>query len=311
MIILSAILPVFITIIAGFLIRKYFITDENFWAQTDRLVFFVLIPLMLIEALMTAPFNSKMVLFGVTVFGMITFICALTYLLKPVLGTDNRGFTSVVQGAVRVNFFISLSIAGLLYGDEGIKILSFALLFMVTSGVTYSILTLQRYGCPETQSAKKKQKAYVTLAKNPVVLSTFLGLILGILVDEVPMLIDQTLSIFGRAALPLALLSVGASLKIEGMLNQKRPLIISTLIGLIFSPLLGIIVASAVGLSLIHIVCCILILGVPAAASAITFAAKMGGDKELMSSILTLQTGLSLISLPVFIAIAPYIQSFF
>ena len=106
--VLTSIIPVFITIMAGFFIKKHFIKSDDFWAETDRLVFYILIPVMLIHVLINAPFNQEMLVYGAIIFGVITFIFLITLLLRPFMNTDGPGFTSVVQGSVRVNFFISL-----------------------------------------------------------------------------------------------------------------------------------------------------------------------------------------------------------
>lgn len=306
MTVLTSIIPVFVTIMAGYFIRKYFLKSDEFWAEADRLVFYILIPVLLIHVLLDAPFNKEMLVYGAIIFGVITFIFLLTLIFKPFIGTDNPGFTSVVQGSVRVNFFISLSIATLMYGNEGVTILSFALLFTVLSGVMFSVYSLQRYGRQNPNTPK--QNTIKRMAKNPVILSTVLGFSIGLLIDEIPVTLDKTFTIFDRAALPLALLSIGASLQPKSIGKQAKPVIVSILLGLITSPLLGVLLCHYFQLPILLTICCVLMLGVPAAASSITFAARMGGDKELMSSILTTQTILGLVTIPIFIFFAEYLE---
>lgn len=307
MTILTSILPVFITILAGYFIKKHFITSEKFWGEADRLIFYILIPIMLIHVLMGAPFNTSMLIYGGIIFGVITFIFILALILKPFIKTHNPGFSSVVQGSVRVNFFISLSIASLLYGQEGVAILSFALLFTVFSGVMYSIYSLQKFGTPPPEHIK--QSASKRMIKNPVILSTLIGFGLSLIVDEIPLVVDKTMGIFDRAALPLALLSIGASLDLRYLGKQISPVLYSCVLGLFLSPLLGVVLCSYFELPLLLSICCVLMLGVPAAASSITFSARMGGDKELMSAILTTQTILGLLTVPLFISLTTYLHN--
>ncbi len=306
MTILTSILPVFITILAGYFIKKHFITSETFWGEADRLIFYILIPIMLVHVLMGAPFNRSMLVYGGIIFGVITFIFALTLLLKPFIKTDGPGFSSVVQGSVRLNFFISLSIASLLYGTEGVAILSFALLFTVFSGVMYSVYSLQKFGTPPTGHIQ--ERPIKKMIKNPVILSTLIGFALSLVVVEIPLILDKTMGIFDRAALPLALLSVGASLDIKGIGKNINPLVYASVLGLFVSPFLGVVLCSYFELPLLLSICCVLMLGIPAAASSITFAARMGGDKKLMSAILTTQTILGLFTVPLFISFTTYLH---
>lgn len=305
MIVLSAVLPVFIVILSGYILKQRFLKSDAFWDNADWLIFHVLIPIMLISILATAPFTVSMLSFGALIFVVTTLTALLSLLFKPLMNTNNAGFTSVLQGAIRVNFFISLSITSVVYGTEGIATISFALLFLIPSSVLLSIMALQKYG--QKAEGEKSVSFLNTLIQNPVIIANVIGLSIGMFINQWPTILDNTFDIFARMSLPLSLLAIGARLQFKSIGAHLKPLLFSSFLGLIISPSLGLLLGPYLGLSPMQIVLSIFILGVPAAASAITFASKMGGDKELMSSILTGQTILSLFSLPAFIFIAKYL----
>ena len=299
MIILNAILPVFLVIAAGYFIRKKVLPDLIFWQKLDWLIYYVLMPLMMIRVLANAPFSLDMIKIGFVIMGAIFTTSLLSMTTRLSSKIDDASFTSVFQGAVRCNFYIALSIASIMFGDAGVHLLSFILLFLIFSGVTPSILILQRYG--EKPEDQKPRNVFQTLTYNPVIIAMLIGVGIGGFVDKLPVILDETLNIFGRATLPLALLGVGASVRIKDIKCMALPVILSCSFGLIFSPILGIGLAHYLELSQMETICCALILGVPAAASTITFASQMGGNVRLMSSILTVQTIMSLITLSCFI----------
>ncbi|MDP7222262.1 MAG: AEC family transporter [Alphaproteobacteria bacterium] len=307
MLIITAILPVFFVIMTGYLVKKTFAFDETFWKQMDRLIFYVLLPLMIFKTLVEAPISLDMMKVGLVVFIAITVNAALCFLVRAlkiwgkIEPVPWPAFTSIFQGTVRVNFYIALSIATIMFGDTGIQILSFILLFLLPSGVVYSICVLQKYG--GISDAQCRRGILSVLFKNPVIISLLLGVTTGLFIDELPVLLDETLSIFGRATLPLALLGVGASISFRSLKSLIWPSLIAASLRLIVGPLVGIAVAANFHLSPQETTCIVLVLAGPSAASSMTFATQMGGDTQLMSAILTTQTVLSLGTLSFFVSI--------
>lgn len=299
MIVLNAIIPVFLVITAGYIIRKTVLPDKIFWQKLDWIIYYILMPMMMIRVLANADFSMELIKIGFVIMGAIFFTGLTALITRPLSRVDNASFTSIFQGAVRCNFYIALSIASIMFGEEGIHILSFILLFLIFSGVTPSILVLQRYGNPLPD--KPQKNVFQTLTYNPVIIAMLVGVGLGGILHGLPVIVDETLNIFGRATLPLALLGVGASVRIKQIRYMAWPVFLSCLYGLILSPIIGILLARYVGLTAMETVCCALILGVPSAASTITFASQMGGNVRLMSSILTVQTIASLLTVSGFI----------
>ncbi len=287
----GAVFPIFLIIMAGYALKARFIRSEEFWAQADRLIYFFLMPMMLVQILAQAKFESHMLLKGLTIFGVVSVMAALCFIFKRFIGVSGREFTSVFQGVVRVNFYMSLSIASQLYGKEGIQFLSFLLVFLIPSATIYSVGVLQRYG-----SGANKGGVVLRLLQNPIIIATFLGLGIGWTFGGLPGVFDETMDIFGDATLPLALLGIGAALEIKS-LSAFKPLAACVLLRLIIAPLLCVGVGYALGFSEMETLCCMLIFAVPTAASAISFASQMGGDTRLMSAILTVQTVISFVTL--------------
>lgn len=300
--IINAILPVFIVVLAGYFLKQKFITDESFWKQVDRLIFFVLLPLMIIRVLINAPFDTASLMAGGIVFTAISCVAALSFIPFFLKRFKGSSFTSVFQGAVRINLFIPLSIGAILYPDAGVALISFLILFLISSGVSYSIIVLQY--CNKKEGSGR-QNILKMLSKNPIVLAGIAGCVLGAFIEELPLYINETLGIFGRATLPLALLGIGASLDFKSIKGKIGAVCVSSLLRLVICPLIGLGLAMWLELSQVQAVCCVLILAAPSAATSISFAQQMGGDVKLMSVILAVQTVISTVTLSAFVYLVP------
>ena len=301
MLAINAILPIFIVILSGYMLRQKFIKEDDFWHKADRLIYFIFLPLMLINVLAQAPFDPAMLQKGMVIFITIGIVGVLAFVLRPLMKAGDKEFTSIFQGIVRPNFYISLSASALLYGQEGVQFLSFLLLFIIPSATLSSVLVFQRYGAASDKSGL--HAAFIRIFKNPIILSTFCGLFIAALFGGLPPLVTQTLDIFGHATLPMALLGIGATLQFSTLKLSTTPIFWACFLRLFVAPLLCLFFCFLMHFNVQETICCVLIFSVPCAASAITFSRQMGGDVTLMSSIQTIQTLCSFLSLSVMISI--------
>lgn len=290
---------------SGYWLRHYFIDDASFWKNCDRLVYFVLLPLMLIHTLSGFSFDPSMVKDGLIVFCLVSVMACAAFMIRRIFSIDGPEFTSVFQGLVRANFYISLSAAFLLYGKEGVAYLSFLLIFLVLSATVYSILVLDRYG--HAKSKRGMREGFLRLARNPIIFSTVAGIVLASVLGPLPDVVSKTMDIFGRATLPLALLGIGASLEFRQIRRSLPVLCVTAALRLVVAPALCILVALYFGLDQRAMTCCALLFAVPSAASSLTFASQMGGDVRLMSLILAVQTVLSFVTLSLVLSVIQYL----
>ena len=102
----------------------------------------------------------------------------------------------------------------------------------------------------------------------------------------------------GRAALPLGLLAVGAALKPEAVRGHLKPIAISSLVQFGLKPVVAVLLISITGLSGIVAGVLVIVFMTPTAASAYILARQLGGDTETMASIITFQTLLAFLVMP-------------
>ncbi|MDX1711118.1 MAG: AEC family transporter [Rhodovibrionaceae bacterium] len=297
---LVAILPVFLVIALGNIFRRTGFLPMEFWAAVNRLTFNVLVPALLISGLSRADLagtNIGPMLVAVTV--PMLGLAGLLWVLRPAMPVSGPAFTSVYQSVIRPNAYIAFAVALSLYGQTGLSAVALALAPTVPLVNLFSTAVLARHGSvPAGGSSIIRQ-----VARNPLVLASLFGIGLQLAGLRLPPIVDETVAIAGQAALPLALLSVGAGLRIKAALAAGRAVLGASALRLLLMPLLTAAVAYAIGLEGMPLFIAILFNGVPAATVSYVMAREMGGDAPLMAGIITVQTALSMLTLPVLLAL--------
>ena len=166
-----------------------------------------------------------------------------------------------------------------------------------------SVAVLSIYG--NSDSHPSVNSVAIKIVQNPLIIACLVGLLFNW--TGVPDIVFDTIDIIGDGGLGLALLAVGSGMKVSQAAKQKMLITIGVLIRLVGMPLIVIGMSWLVGLDGLARTVAIIAGAVPTAASAYVMARKMGGDAELMSSILTFQILAAFFTLPLFIYIADHL----
>jgi len=305
---LGAIAPVFLIIATGYLLFRTRVVDETIWSAIEHVCFYLLFPFLIIRTLSRAnlgsvPFVDFLTVLVVAILGMASLLVLIQAFVWRRFPESGPSFSSVFQGATRFHGFVAIAVIGPLYGDEGVTLAALALAIMVPLLNVISVIVLSIYGRsdskPEFVAVARK------VATNPLIIACLCGLLLNYL--GVPDILFDAIDIIGAGGLGLGLLAVGASMKLGHAARHKTLLAIGVLTRLIGMPLIVIAMSWLVGLEGIARSVAIIAGAVPTAASAYVMARKMGGDAELMSSIVTFQVIVAFFTLPMFIYVADHL----
>lgn len=303
--VIAALLPVFLLIVLGFALRRYLLKEEAHWIGLERLVYFVLFPSLLIETLSKANLSSVPIggVGGALLLAVLT-VAALCLLLRPILqsrlGIDGPAFTSIFQASIRWQTFVALAVANNLYGDRGVALASVAMVAMIPLLNVLSVTILARYARPHRLSFPELLS---TIARNPLIWACVVGLGLNLSGLPIPAIAHDFIDALGRAALAVGLLVVGAALQMDDLMRPGSPALLTMVLKLILMPAIAItygIVFGLSGINLAVVACCA---SVPAASNAYVLAKQMGGDAPLLAQVLTLQTIVAVLTMPVVIAL--------
>jgi malonate transporter and related proteins len=303
-IVVAALAPVFILIVLGAVLKRSLMRLETQWHGLERLTYYVLFPMLLIQTLVKADL-SKVPVMGV---GGALFLSALAMsllclALRPLLARlkiDGPAFTSIFQGATRWQTYVALAVSGNLFGDTGLALASVAMVAIIPLVNVSSVAVLAHYASPEKQSASA---IIMTVVKNPLIWACAIGLAVNVLHLPLPKLWHEVADALGRSSLAIGLLVTGAGLHLEGLLRLNAGAAVGVFLKLILMPVLGIAMALWFGLTGSNLVIVAAGSAVPASSSAYVLARQMGGDAPLLAQIITLQTILAAITMPLAIAL--------
>src|SRR6266702_527254 len=296
--------PVFILIVLGVLLKRSLMRLDTQWHGLERLTYFVLFPMLLIQTLVRADL-SKVPVAGVGGALLLSALAMslLCLALRPALARldiDGPAFSSIFQGAIRWQTYVGLSVSANMFGDIGLALASVAMVAIIPLVNVLSVAVLAHYAAPEKQSART---VVMTVVRNPLIWACAIGLVINVIHLPLPKIWHEVADALGRSSLAIGLLVTGAGLHLEGLLRPSAAAGLGVFLKLILMPLLAVALALWFGLSGQNLVIVTACSAVPASSSAYVLARQMGGDAPLLAQIITLQTILAAITMPIAIAL--------
>ena len=304
-VVVAALLPVFLLIVLGFILKRSLMRLETQWNGLERLTYFVLFPTLLIQTLVKADL-SKVPVAGVggSLFLSALAMSLLCLALRPLfsrLAIDGPAFTSIFQGATRWQTYVALAVCSNLFGETGLALASVAIVALIPLINVLSVWVLAQYASTEKQSARSIVMAVV---KNPLIWACVIGLAINVTQLPLPKIWHDVADALGRSSLGIGLLVTGAGLQLEGLYRPSIAASVAVVLKLVLMPVLAVALAlwfGVAGSSLVIVAVCS---AVPTSSSAYVMARQMGGDAPLLAQIITLQTIFAAITMPIVIAMA-------
>ena len=293
----QALVPVFVLILIGYLFRRFQFPGDGFWLQAERFSYYVLFPAMLIfklgQARVPVSAYSDVILL---VLAMLTAMTLALVAAQWFFRWPGPVFSSVYQGGIRFNSFVAIATAGMLLGDDGLSTMAIVIavkipLINLLCILMFSVVVGQRGAVGWRPVAR----AIIT---NPLIIGSSLGAVWGYVRIGFHPLLAGVLEPLSDLALPLGLMTVGAGLQLKALRGTSLPFLVSSGLKLIGFPLMTAALALALGLSGTLVQASILLATLPTATSSYILARQLGGDAPLMAAIVSGQTLLAVITIP-------------
>lgn len=292
---LIALSLVFGLIVLGYVLKRIRIPGDRFWPQAERATYYLFLPALLLVSLATADVavGDALPMFSLLI-GATLATAALTHAIRPLLHVDGPGFGSIFQGAVRSNTYLGIAAAFAAFGDAGLPLAAIAIAALIPLGNVLSVIVVAR--CNPSYRADAGVTA--AILKNPILLACVVGLAINGLDLPLPDSVRLSLETLGKIALPLGLLVVGAGLRVRAAAATWAMTLASSALKLAAMPALAWTGCLLLSLTGPHAAVAVLFAALPSAGSSYVLAGQMGGDTALMAGILTVQTMLAFLVLP-------------
>lgn len=300
------VLPIFLIAFLGSVIRRKWLTSDEFWRGLEKLSFYVLFPTVLFEHSSKVDFTSSEFLrltLALIISNLLVASALVIYQAKT--DYDKIQFTSVFQGATRYNNYIFFSVGAALFGSSGLTIIATISPYLLILTNITAIMSFYYYLPKDGNLTKKKGLAIMTksIIANPFVLASLAGFIFNYLGLTLNIGIHNTLKTIAESAFAIGMLIVGAGIKFKIEPVHFKQVALTSGIKLVITPVITFIIlwmmsvqgtAKSVG---------ILFSCLPCATSSYILSRQLGGDPETMSSIITFTTIFSIVSLSILVYI--------
>lgn len=292
----EALVPIFGLILLGYGFRCWSFPGEGFWWQAERLTYYVLFPAMLIYKLGSAelPVSAYSDIFFLVVcmLGAMTVALVLLQLFWRLPGPK---YSSLFQGSIRFNSYVALAAAGLLLGDEGLSLMAIAVAVKVP---LLNMICIVMFAFSTRDGPVRIAPMLRAIATNPLIIGSLVGVVWSYFRLGFHPIAAGMLEPLSNLALPLGLMTVGAGLQIRALRGASAPFMVASAAKLIGFPLLAAALALMLGLSGLMVQVAVLLAALPTASSAYILARQLGGDAPLMAAIISGQTLLATVTVP-------------
>ena len=273
----------------------------SFWDGLSKICYWILFPGLLFNLTSTASLSAAFILpFCLTLLIAATAMVIYGFIAGRLIGANGPATSSLVQAGLRHNGFLMLAFVQGAFGIAALEIgaIAVAVLVPISNIFAVIIIFLLREG---KQDANLGRAITAELARNPLTGAIILGGIINFLSIPVPDFISGAANILGNAALPMLLLCVGASIRISALRAHSAALVLAVLAKLLILPVVMMVVGITLGLDKDVLLVLVVLAVAPTATSSFTLAQELGGDAPLMAEIITVQTLVAAIGIPVWV----------
>ncbi len=293
MVCINGVVPIFLLVGLGILLRKWKIADDTFAEKATTVVFRFVLPIMIFQDIANSEigtsFDGRLLLIAVI---SIAVMFIVSWLLAHVVTKDNRRRAAFSQGAFRANYAIlGLPLTKALFGSvavtNGTVILAVGMILLNI----FSVICLESF----LNHGGGIKKTLMGIAKNPIILSALAGTLAYLCKLQLPVAIDKTLTYISDMCVPLSLITIGISMKYANLKEtfglsfgaSALKTIVFTVIFTWIAYLLGI---RGEGLGTLFV-----FWASPAAVAGYAMTRNMNGDYDMYGNIILISTFMSFV----------------
>lgn len=301
---LNVVLPIFLVMVLGFVLKKFKMVDEHSLNVMNKLVFRIFMSVLLFlniynmgDLSLLSIDNLKLLAYAFIIIFVVLFIAWLIYM--PYV-KDEKKLSVLIQGVYRGNFVLfGLSIVDGIYGKQGLGTVSILTIVVIPTFNVLAVIILEYY----SEKKISKLKLLKQVFKNPLIIATLLAISCIILKIKIPKSIYKTLSDISKITTPLAFIVLGAELQFGNMLKNIKYLISINILRLIGNPLITIGIGKLIGFHGIELVALLSMSACPTAVASYTMAKEMNANGELAGEIVATTSILSILTIFIWIFI--------
>ncbi len=293
--VLLALLPDALVMALGAALRRA--VPATGWLALDRLCYLVLFPALIFRAAAGSTFAAgDLLAIGAGVWAILTAGFALGWLLRRLGPAPALDFAGVWQTAWRFNSALSLVVVQALPAGP-------RALMPVVVGLAVPFANLLAVGVLSRGQAMTLRQTLRMVVLNPFFMASLLGMLAAATGLRLTPVLDQTLARLAQAALPLALLSIGAALAPRALLGMSRFQAGLHVIKLVLLPALTLAATRTLGVGADLAATLVLFAAIPTATASQILASVFGADRGIVATIIAQSTLLGCLTVPLWLSL--------
>lgn len=302
------ILPLMLIIITGNLLYRYKFLKDSDVNCLARLLYWVVLPTLLFK---TSYLSGRELLQNFSLFiaagcaYIITGVIAWFVSAKILRRGAERSAASIMASIRSNNLYVGFPVVQMALGDKGLVC---AAIYLATTSIAFHAVSItgSEIALHGRLTAQKSKKIGIDLLFNPLLISCVFGVVFSLLPFPLPDAIMQTTTMMGNAATAIALIALGASLRLDTLSDTLKLFSVTWC-----DNLLRFVVAPIVMFCALHIfhiapllsTVSILLTCMPAAVNCFVLAKGMDMDEKYMAGVVASTTVVSAIAIPLWVMI--------
>lgn len=292
-------ITLFLLLLSGLAMRKLDIIDETTTTKISGMITKFIVPVLVINAL-NIEFSKELLIQGIIFFfGMIAihfFALIVSFIVVKLLKIkSNIGGVWLYICMFSNGTFMGFPIISYVFGEESLFFGSVALVVFNLFSYSLGAEIIARFG-----AMKKKQTSLRTLLLTPSNIAFLIGVVLFLLPINLPIPIEEAMSIISGMTTPLAMIVIGSHLtknSLKDIFSDWTSYVCLSM-RLIILPILNILLLKLIGFNDYMAGIAVLITAMPGSAMASVMAEEYGGDAIWASRVIFLTTLGCIVTVP-------------
>ncbi len=299
---INVVLPILLLALIGYVLNRIKFLNEGFLSVADKLVFKLCLPAMLFVDVVNASADSFDIGFVSFCLSALLIVVAVSIITAILATGDNKKRGAMSQGMYRSNSAIlGTMLVRSMFDNSPVANSMMAVtlpFFVITLNIT-AVTVLTVFAPNEARLTKREfvKKLIVNIVANPLIIAIVSGalvnLLLTLLDTELPVFIGSTLDYLSDMAVPLSLISLGATVSIKAMKGRVGCALLASVMKTLILPWIIVIIAIAMGYKSYMLGIIFVLFGGPSAVSSYIMAKNMNSDHILAGQILMITTVMS------------------
>lgn len=291
--------------VLGYLLVNYTsLADCKLTKQTNAIVFKIFLPCMLFynvyQSDIGAEIHSRIKLCIWAAGGLLILFVLLCLIVPKVVKQENQQGV-VIQGIFRSNYVIfGVAVVQNMYGVKSTTTAAILSAILVPMYNFLAVVALSIFGEKRETDWKK---IILDIVKNPLIISSVLGIIFSLLGIRLPTAVDTTVQDLAKLSTPIAFMILGGDLDFSKVRGNLKVASVVLTIKLVILPLIMIPMIVMMGYRDADLLSGLLAYQTPVAVSSYIMAQQAGADGQLAGQLVVFSSVLSIFTLFVTILI--------